>query len=72
MTKFEVGTVINQPAEIVAEALMNPDNFPFWQKTWEKSKSLKRKLRLRKWFVKTHTNVKPGQQQIPPNLAHHL
>ena len=32
MTTFKVTTVINKPVDIVVKALMNPDNFPFWQK----------------------------------------
>lgn len=30
MTAFEVHTVINQPVNIVVEALMNPENHPYW------------------------------------------
>lgn len=29
-TSFKVSTIINQPIEIVIEALMNPDNFTYW------------------------------------------
>lgn len=31
MTIFEVDIIINQPVDVVTEALTNPDNFPFWQ-----------------------------------------
>ncbi|WP_431062681.1 hypothetical protein [Methanobacterium sp.] len=30
MTTFEVSTVINQPVDIIVNALMNPDNFTYW------------------------------------------
>ncbi|MFH1049365.1 MAG: hypothetical protein V1779_00380 [bacterium] len=36
MTTFKVNTIINQPSEIVVQALMNPDNFPFWTTDLEK------------------------------------
>jgi len=31
MITFTVNTIINQPVDIVVKALMNSDNFPFWQ-----------------------------------------
>ena len=37
MTTYEVSTVINRPADIVVKALMNPDNFPYWQAGLERS-----------------------------------
>jgi len=36
MTTFKVSNIINQPIDIVVQALMNPDNFPYWQKDLEK------------------------------------
>lgn len=31
MVQFQVAAVINRPAEIVADALNNAENFPYWQ-----------------------------------------
>lgn len=36
MTTFKVNIIINKPINMVDKALMNPDNFPFWQKDLEK------------------------------------
>ncbi|MBI9098055.1 MAG: SRPBCC family protein [Spirochaetaceae bacterium] len=36
MVSFSVSTIINQPAEIVVQALMNPDNFSYWTMYLEK------------------------------------
>ncbi|MBL7068031.1 MAG: SRPBCC family protein [Candidatus Marinimicrobia bacterium] len=43
MTTFEVSIIINQPTDIVVKALMNPDNFPYWQKDLEKFEVIERK-----------------------------
>lgn len=43
MTTFEVSTVINQPADIVVGALMNPDNFIYWTTDLEKFEVIKGK-----------------------------
>lgn len=31
VTKFRISTTINRPADIVAKALDNPENFPYWE-----------------------------------------
>jgi len=36
MTTFMVSIVINQPGDVVVKALMDPENFPFWQKDLER------------------------------------
>ncbi|MDG6224076.1 MAG: SRPBCC family protein [Candidatus Thermoplasmatota archaeon] len=36
MLKFTVNTTINKPAGIVVEALMDPTNFPYWQRDLER------------------------------------
>ena len=41
MISFSVNTIINQPVEIVVKALMNPDNFPYWQTDLEKFEVIK-------------------------------
>lgn len=43
MTTFKVNTVINQPADIVVKALMNPDNFPYWTTDLERFEVIKGK-----------------------------
>ncbi len=40
---FKVSTIINKPIDIVTEALMNPNNFPYWQKDLEKFEVIKGK-----------------------------
>ena len=42
MTTFKVSIIINQPIDIVVKALMDPDNFPYWQKDLEKFEVIKR------------------------------
>jgi len=42
MTTFKVSIIINQPIDIVVKALMNPDNFPHWQKDLEKFEAIER------------------------------
>lgn len=42
MTTFKIRIIINQPIDIVVNALMNPDNFPYWQKYLEKFEVIKR------------------------------
>jgi hypothetical protein len=41
MTEFEISTTINKPADIVTEALNNPENFPYWQTDLEKFEVVK-------------------------------
>lgn len=41
MVTFSVNTIINQPVEIVDKALMNQDNFPYWQTDLEKFEVIK-------------------------------
>ena len=36
MISFKVSTTINRPVEVVADALMNPDNSTYWQKHLER------------------------------------
>ena len=36
MTIFTVSILIRQPIETVVKALMNPENFPYWQKDLQK------------------------------------
>jgi hypothetical protein len=36
MTTFKINIIINQPVDVVNMALMNPNNFPFWQTDLEK------------------------------------
>ena len=36
MTTFKITTIIDKPVDIVVEALMNPDNSPYWTKYLEK------------------------------------
>jgi len=33
---FKISTTINRPVDVVADALMNPDNSPYWQKYLER------------------------------------
>lgn len=42
MVTFKVSIIINQPIDIVVKALMNPDNFPYWQKDLERFEVIKR------------------------------
>ncbi|MDY6965674.1 MAG: SRPBCC family protein [Halobacteriota archaeon] len=41
MTRFEISITINKPADIVTEALNNPENFPYWQTDLEKFEVVK-------------------------------
>ena len=41
MTAFSVSVTINSSPEIVNAALMNPDNFPYWQTDLEKFEVIK-------------------------------
>jgi len=41
MTVFEVHTVISQPVDIVVEALMKPENHPYWTTDLEKFEVIK-------------------------------
>ncbi len=41
MTEFVASTIINQPVNVVVEALMNPDNFPYWTTYLEKFEIIK-------------------------------
>ncbi len=43
MTEFEVSIVINKPIKIVVDALMNPDNFVYWQTDLVKFEVIERK-----------------------------
>ncbi|KPK82906.1 MAG: hypothetical protein AMS27_13660 [Bacteroides sp. SM23_62_1] len=43
MTTFKVSITINQPVDIVTDALMNPDNFPYWQTDLVKFEVIERK-----------------------------
>ncbi len=43
MTKFKVGIIINKPTEIVVKALMNPNNFHYWQTDLERFEIIKLK-----------------------------
>jgi hypothetical protein len=43
MTTFKINIIINQPVDVVHKALMNPDNFPFWQTDLEKFEVVKGK-----------------------------
>ena len=36
MTNFKITTTINRPVEIVDKVLMNPENFPYWDRYLEK------------------------------------
>ena len=42
MTTFEASVILNQPIDIIVKALMNPDNFPYWQKDLKKFEVIKR------------------------------
>ncbi len=39
---FQVSIIINKPVSIVSKALMNPDNFPYWQTDLEKFEVIKK------------------------------
>ena len=41
MTNFEISTTINKPIDIVAAALNNADNFPYWQTDLERFEVVK-------------------------------
>lgn len=41
MTRFKISTTIDKPADIVVEALNNPENFPYWQTNLEKFEVVK-------------------------------
>ena len=41
MVEFEISVTINKPADIVNEALSNPENFPYWQTDLEKFEVVK-------------------------------
>ena len=41
MVTFSVNTIINQPVDVVDKALMNPENFPYWQTDLEKFEVIK-------------------------------
>ncbi len=43
MTTFNASIIINKPSDIVTEALMNPDNFPYWQTDLEKFEVVEQK-----------------------------
>ena len=41
MLTFSVNTIIDKPVDIVVKALMDPDNFPFWQTDLERFEIIK-------------------------------
>ena len=43
MPSFEVSITIDRPVDVIVEALMNPDNFPFWQTDLERFEVVKLK-----------------------------
>lgn len=43
MMTFEAIITIDRPVEVVVEALMNADNFPYWQKDLERFEVIKKK-----------------------------
>ena len=43
MITFTVSTIIKQPAETVVNAMMNPNNFPYWQKDLVKFEVINKK-----------------------------
>jgi len=43
MVYFQTSITINRPVDIVIQALMNPDNFPFWQTDLDRFEVINRK-----------------------------
>lgn len=41
MTSFKASIVIDRPVDVVVQALMNPDNFPYWQTDLERFEVVK-------------------------------
>jgi len=43
MTTFTVSVIIDQSRDVIVKALMNPDNFPYWQKDLERFEVIEHK-----------------------------
>ncbi len=43
MVTFKVSITINQTTDVITKALMNPDNFPYWQTDLEKFEVIEKK-----------------------------